>query len=124
MINPVPYRLYKEAHLLGTSGKPREVLDGEEDRGEVVDELQGESHFQCGAFPGGHSHSEETLAMMMVETVLFCLPPFFLSTMSNSGFVLKWRLGAQISLTGAEKQIDRQRKDLFFPPVCTWCSSR
>ena len=34
------HRLHKESHLLGTAGEPREVLDGEEDRREVVDDLQ------------------------------------------------------------------------------------
>ena len=42
------YRLYKKAHLLGTAGKSREVLDGEEDCGEIVDDLnrRRESWFQ------------------------------------------------------------------------------
>ena len=35
---------------------------------------------------------EKRLAIMMREAVGFCLPPSF-SIMSNSGFVLKWRLG-------------------------------
>ena len=37
---PVSYRLHEEAHLLGTAGEPREVLDGEEHRREVVHHLQ------------------------------------------------------------------------------------